>query len=135
MAHPRDFAQSTPDKAAIIMATSGEVVTYRQLEQRANQIAHLFRQLGLRAGDHIGMMMENNRRFFEITWAAQRSGLIYTPISTHLIESEVDYILNNCGAKAFLFTERFRETAAALQQANSAVEAFLQLGEVVSVPR
>jgi len=43
------------------MAVSGEVVTYRQLEERAKQIAHLFRQLGLRAGDHIGMMLEDYR--------------------------------------------------------------------------
>lgn len=128
--HPRDHAQTTPDKPAIIMANSGEVVTYRQLEERANQLAHLFRKLGLQAGDHISLMMENNRRFFEILWAAQRAGLIYTPISTHLIESEVDYILNNSGAKAFLFTARFLKTAAALRDQGNTVETFLLLGDV-----
>ncbi|MEM7115172.1 MAG: acyl-CoA synthetase [Chloroflexota bacterium] len=129
MPHPRDHAQATPDKPVIIMADSGEVVTYRQLEERANQLAHLFRQLGLQAGDHIGMMMENNRRFFEIIWAAQRAGIIFTPISTHLIESEVNYILNNCGAKAFLFTARFSTTAATLREKGSSVETFLLLGD------
>ena len=129
MPHPRNYAQTTPDKPAIIMATSGEVVTYRQLEDRANQLAHLFRRLGLRSGDHIGMMMENSRRFFEIVWAAQRSGLIYTPISTHLIEHEVDYILNNCGAKAFLFTAQFIKTASALREKGGAIKTFLLLGD------
>ncbi|MEM7537430.1 MAG: AMP-binding protein [Chloroflexota bacterium] len=129
MPHPRDFAQSTPDKAVFVMAQSGEIVTYQQLEERANQIAHLFRKLGLQSGDHIGLMMENNRYFFEIVWGAQRSGIMYTPISTHLIRSEVDYILGNCDAKAFLFTDSFRDIAASLLGTDSAVAHFIKVGE------
>jgi fatty-acyl-CoA synthase len=100
MPHPSITAQTYPHKPAIIMGDSGEMVTYRQLDERSNQGAHLFRSLGLAAGDHIGIMMENNRQFLEICWAAQRSGLIYTPISTHLKRDESAYILENCGGFA-----------------------------------
>ena len=41
-------------------------------------------------------------RFFEICWGAQRSGLIYTAISSRLTAAEVDYIVNDCGAKLFV---------------------------------
>jgi long-chain acyl-CoA synthetase len=102
MPHPSITAQTYPHKPAIIMADSGEMVTYQQLDERSNQIAHLFRSLGLVKGDHIGMMLTNNRQFLEICWGAQRAGLIYTPISTHLKLDETAYILSNCGAKVFI---------------------------------
>src|SRR5690606_41588991 len=52
------------------------------------QGAHLFRSLGLKAGDHIALLMENRLAFMEICWAAQRSGLYYTAISRYLTRSE-----------------------------------------------
>ena len=66
------------------MARSGETVTYRQLEERSNRGAHLLRSLGLARGDSIALMMDNNARYFEICFAAQRSGLLYTAMSSRL---------------------------------------------------
>jgi long-chain acyl-CoA synthetase len=111
MPHPSITAQTYPHKPAIIMGNSGEMVTYRQLDERSNQGAQLFRSLGLKAGDHIAMMMENTRQFLEICWAAQRSGLIFTPISTHLKRDETAYILQNCGASLFIGSLKLAEVA------------------------
>jgi len=104
--HPYIHAQKAPEKAAYIMAATGETVTYRQLDERSNRIAQLFRSLGLEAGDHIALFLENNARFFEICWGAQRSGLVYTAISSRLTASEVDYIVGDCGAR-LLVTSRY----------------------------
>jgi fatty-acyl-CoA synthase len=93
------------------MGESGEIVTYRELDERSNQGAQLFRSLGLKAGDHIGMMLENTRQFLEIAWAAQRSGIIFTPISTHLVHSEAAYILENCEARLFIGSLALAEVA------------------------
>jgi len=79
--HPYLHAQSTPDKPAYIMAASGETVTYRQLEDRSNQVAQLLHSLGLRHGDGVAIFMDNNPRYYEVLWGAQRSGLRYTCIS------------------------------------------------------
>jgi long-chain acyl-CoA synthetase len=43
--HPTVHARSHPARAAYIMAGSGEMVTYQQLDERSNQGAHLFRSL------------------------------------------------------------------------------------------
>ncbi|HCD55169.1 MAG TPA: acyl-CoA synthetase, partial [Halieaceae bacterium] len=102
MPHPAITAETYPHKPAIIMGGSGEVVTYAELDERSNQAAQLFRSLGLKKGDHIGMMLVNCRQFLEICWGAQRAGLIFTPISTHLKRDETAYILENCGAKLFI---------------------------------
>ncbi len=111
---PRVYAKKTPDKPAYIMAESGEVVTYRQLEERANQCAHLFRKVGLRVGDHIAILMENNSRFLEIVWAAQRSGLYYTAVSRHLTTHEIEYIVNDCEAKVLITSTTLSSVAGPL---------------------
>ena len=100
--HPSVIAQKTPDKAALIMAASGEKLTFRQLDERSNQGAQLFRKLGLKTGDAIAIFMENNLRFLEICWAAQRSGLYFTAISSRLTAGEVEYIVKDCGAKVLI---------------------------------
>jgi long-chain acyl-CoA synthetase len=100
--HPATYAQSQPDRAAYVMAGSGETVTYRQLDERSNQGAHLFRALGLKPGDVIAVFMDNNARYFEIAWAAQRSGLYYTCISSKLTAGEVEYIVGDCGAQVLI---------------------------------
>ena len=112
--HPYHHAQSQPDKIAYVMADSGETVTYRQLDERSNQFAHLLRAAGLQAGDHIALLLENHPRFFEICWGAQRAGIIYTAISTRLKLAEAAYIVNNCAARLMVASAAQTELAEAL---------------------
>jgi acyl-CoA synthetase (AMP-forming)/AMP-acid ligase II len=130
--YPAVHAQEIPEKPAYIMASSGQVVTYRELNDRSNRCARLFRALGLRAGDSIALCLENHTRFFEITWAAQRSGLYYTPISSRLTAPEVKYIVQDCGAKVFLTSAYKKEVAQALNDELPGVQAKLMLDATVS---
>ncbi len=109
--HPYHHAKVTPDKPAYIMAYSGETVTYRELDERSNQGAHLFRSLGVNAGDSIALFIDNNPRYYEILWAAQRSGLRFTCISSKLTAGEVEYIVKDCQAKAFITSKALAEIA------------------------
>ncbi len=109
--HPTTIAAKTPDKAAIIMASTGESLTYRQLEDRSNQGAQLFRKLGLKVGDCVALFMENNIRFLEICWAAQRAGLYYTCISSRLTAGEVEYIVGDSGAKVLIASHGLSKVA------------------------
>ena len=91
--YPGAIATQSPDLPAIIMGSTGEVVTYRDLDERSNRLAHLFRARGLRKGDSVALFMENNVRYMEVTWAAQRAGLYWTCINSHLTAPEVEYIV------------------------------------------
>ena len=122
MPHPGVTAEDYPKRAAIVMGGSGEVVTYRQLEERSNRGAHLFRSLGLQPGDHICMMMENSAQFLEIVWAAQRSGLAFTPIGTHIGKYEAAHILEDCDARLFIASGTFADTAEAILREPGRVE-------------
>jgi long-chain acyl-CoA synthetase len=110
--HPFHHAQTTPDKPAYVMARSGEVVTYRQLEDRSNQGAQLFRSLGLRRGDSIALMLDNNARYFEICFAAQRAGLFFTAMSTRLSAQEAEYVIGDCGAQLLVVSASLAGQAA-----------------------
>ena len=127
MLHPLHHARTTPDKPALVMADTGVVVTYRQLEDGANRVAQLFRSLGLQSGDHIALMLENHPRYFEICWGAHRAGLIYTAMSTRLTESEVSYIVNDCGAKAVVASVAMARSVAPLPASCPAVRSWLML--------
>src|SRR5229473_1335527 len=102
--HPGIHAKSNPDKAAYIMAATGKVVTYRALDDESNRAANLFRSLGLKVGDGIALFAENHPRYYQVLWAAQRSGLYYTAISSRLTAEEAAYIVNDSGAKVFITT-------------------------------
>ena len=47
-------------------------------------------------------------RYLEVTWAAQRSGLVYTPINFHLTAEEMAYIVGDCDARALIVSARAR---------------------------
>jgi acyl-CoA synthetase (AMP-forming)/AMP-acid ligase II len=110
--HPSVIVQTLPDKPAVIMASTGETITFQQLEDRSNQGAQLFRALGLKTGDGIAIFMENNIRFHEICWAAQRAGLYFTAISSRLTAGEVEYIVKDASAKVLFASSGLAKVAA-----------------------
>ena len=110
----RDTAVATPDKPAIIMYPSGTVVTFGELEARANRLAHLFRAAGLVEGDAVAILMENSEHMHAVMWAARRAGLYYVPINTHLTAAETAYIVDNSQAKAVVGSGGLKDTLAGL---------------------
>src|SRR5437870_12938133 len=98
MTHPSVHARTYPNKIAYQMAATGKEITYRELDELSNQGAQLFRALGLKAGDHIALLMENRIAFMDICWDAQRAGLYYTAIRNYLTQDELAYNVNHCGA-------------------------------------
>ena len=112
--YPGTYAKLRPDQPAVIMGGSGEVMTFRELDERSNQLAQLLRSAGLRRGDHLALFMENQVRFLEVVWAAMRSGLYLTAINSYLTPGEVDYIVDDCAASAFVTSTAKAEVASQL---------------------
>lgn len=108
--YPGVYANTQPDKLAIIHPSSGAEVTYRQLNERSNQLAQLLYQRGLRRGDHVALFLENHPIFLEVAWACLRSGLYFTPINRHLSASEAAYIVDDCDAKVLLASAKLEQS-------------------------
>ena len=100
--HPRSFAEHSPDKAAIIMADTEELITFGELEEQANKGAHLLRELGIRNGDTIAFWLKNTPDYLTLYWTGQRAGVFMVPIPTHLTADEAAYIINDSGAKLLI---------------------------------
>jgi long-chain acyl-CoA synthetase len=126
---PGKHAQERPDHVAYVMASTGEAVTYRELNDRSNQLAQCFFAAGLRFGDHIAVVMENRAEFFEVCWAAQRSGLYYTCINWHFNADETAYILDDCDAKVLVISDTFADLAAELVDKMPGVTLRLMVGK------
>lgn len=107
--YPGYWVAKDPDKVAAVLATTGEELTYAELDSQSNRYANYLYQQGLRRSDHIAVFMENNLRFFEVVWAALRSGLYVTTINRYLTAEEVAYIVEDSGAKSLVSSTQLQE--------------------------
>ncbi|MCY3889117.1 MAG: acyl-CoA synthetase [bacterium] len=109
--YPGEHARNTPDKAAQIMASTGEVTTYRELDEAVNRLARVLHDRGLREGDHISTLAENHPRYYEAYWAAMTSGLYFTAINRYLSPEEAAYLVNDSGSTVLITTKAMATTA------------------------
>ncbi|HJG80898.1 MAG TPA: acyl-CoA synthetase [Brevibacterium senegalense] len=102
--YPGVHAVANPDKPAVIMADTGQTLTYQQLEERSLRLANAFRDRGLVPRDHVAVVAENRLEIVEALWAALRTGTLITAVNRHLTAEEAAYIVHDCGAKALLLS-------------------------------
>ncbi|HKA83409.1 MAG TPA: AMP-binding protein, partial [Acidimicrobiales bacterium] len=108
--HPAAHAAATPDRVALVMSESGETRTYRELDEGSTRLALVLRDRGMRPGDHIAVLLDNEPAFFDAVWAGLRSGLYVTPINWHLTAAEAGYIVADCGATALVASAPLGDT-------------------------
>ena len=119
------------DKPALIMGGSGFTQTFAELDAAANRLSHLLRSAGLEPGDHIAICMENHDRYLEVVWGCHYAGLVYTCTSSRLQSGELEYILNDCEARAFITSQYKAEQAAEIVANTPGVELRLMLDGVI----
>lgn len=124
--YPGVHSRETPDKPAVVMAGSGRVLTYRQLdEESARQARYLREVLGLEIGDGVALLSENRPECLVTYWATQRCGLYITPINHHLRAGEIAQLLERCRPRVLLVSAGLAELAAELAPLVPDVEVML----------
>ena len=120
-------AQERPDKMAVISNYGNR--TFAELNARANQLARVFRDAGLKPDDGVAMLLVNRPEFLEVYYACMRAGFRVTPINWHLTGDNASYIVGNCEAKAFIADIRCAQPAIdALQDNHSQLKLALAVG-------
>ena len=109
--YPGNHAATRAGQPAVIMAQTGQVLTYGELEARSNRLSHLLRARGLRRLDHYAIFMENNARYIECCAAGTRAGLYYTCINSFLTPDELAYIVTNSESRILITSEAKRHVA------------------------
>ena len=100
--HPGTHSATRPDHPAVVEAETGKVLTYSELDGAIERLSRYLQSVGIGQGDVIAILAENSPRYLVAAWAAQRTGLYYTAMSTRLTPDETAYILRDSGAKAVL---------------------------------
>jgi long-chain acyl-CoA synthetase len=114
----RHHAQRTPQRIAV--ECGDERMCYGELEALANRLAAVLRGMGLQRGDHIACLIGNRPEALALGWAAWRSGLYLTPMSTALTAHELHYLVQDSDAKAVFVLAALGELAAPLPELSEA---------------
>ena len=114
--YPGKWAKVFPDKPAVIDSVTGEQRTYGELNDRSNQLAQLMHDRGLRRGDHVSIFAENHVAWFDVVWAAMRSGLYLTTVNRYLTDEEAGYIVDNSESEVLIATRSRADVAANIAQ-------------------
>ncbi len=78
--------------------------TYAQLNARVNRLANALTGLGIGMGDRVAALMFNSHEYAEITFALAKLGAILVPLNYRLAPPEIEYILNDSGARALVYS-------------------------------
>jgi long-chain acyl-CoA synthetase len=120
--YPGKYAASHATHPAVVMAGTGETITYGELEARSNRLAHLLRARGLGRLDHYSIYMENNVRYVECCAAGERAGHYYTCVNSFLTAEELAYILNNSRSKVLITSQAKRDVVLAALPLSPGIE-------------
>ena len=111
MSYPGTYSATDPDRPAVVMARDGQTRTFGELEARSCQFAQLMWAAGMRPGDNVTIFADNNIGYFDVFWAAMRSGLYLTTVNRYLTAEEAAYIVNDCGARMLVASPAVAATA------------------------
>lgn len=109
--------QERPDRVAVQDGLSS--VSYAELFDRAEILATRLRAEGLEAGDRIALLAKNDVAFVDLMMAASMTGLVLVPLNFRLAQAEIDFIVQDSGARLIFAGAEFVDTA---QMAQSACE-------------
>ena len=107
--HPIQHAQARPDHPAVIMASSGSVMTFGEMDKNANRFAQLLRSYKVNSGDSFAVLLENRLEYYTLIWGSQRAGTMLVPISTRLTPPEISYILKDSQTKLLITSTTFQD--------------------------
>lgn len=101
-----------PDRPAVV--EGDRQISFRDLDDRASRLAQAFADRGLREGDRVALLAENQLEYVEIQVAAQRAGVVPVPLNYRLAVPELAYIVGDCGPQLLIHGDGYDQTAGAL---------------------
>ena len=120
--HPARWAARRAHATAVTVRDAAgpdgviDAMTYGQLAERSAQLARALRRRGLRTGDGVATVCSNRAELIVTAWAALRSGLYCTPISTWLTDDECAHIVGDAGASAIVASADLGSLAVAVAE-------------------
>ena len=95
-------AKAYPGKTAVW--ARGRSITYRELDERSNQLAHLLRERGVQKGDRVGLFFPKCVESIVSMLGVLKGGGVYVPLDPQAPADRIGYIISNCGIRILITT-------------------------------
>jgi len=105
--HVSESIGKFPDRELVVSGDGKVRMTYKSIDQRANQLAWVLKNCGIKKGDRVALFENNRWQYFEQYLAILKLGAICVPMNFRLKSPEALFILNQSGARLLLFEERY----------------------------
>jgi acyl-CoA synthetase (AMP-forming)/AMP-acid ligase II len=96
-----DLARRFPARHAIVVDEWR--ITYGELDSVVAALAAGLAAHGIAAGDRVALFLGNLWEFLALVLAVSRLGAVTVPIGTRQRRAELEFLLDDCGAKALIF--------------------------------
>ncbi|WP_374972345.1 class I adenylate-forming enzyme family protein [Spongiibacter marinus] len=111
------------DRPALI--TDKGICTFVELESRVVRLANSLYESGVREGDRVAILLDNEQAWFEFMLACMWMGIKMPMISTHLKPTEITHCVNACEPKVFVYAQRFTDTVVDIESDLTSIEMFV----------
>jgi len=110
-------ARVSPDRPALVDASTGARLTYAELDERASRCARaLLGELGLRPGDRLALLAHNRLEYIDLFFAAARTGVVLVTLGYRLTPAELEYMLEDSAPRALIYDGALASTVRELRQ-------------------
>ena len=99
-----------------IVATTGERFTYDDLGERADGLSAFLQSTGVEKGDRVAVLDPNTHYHVESIFGVMQLGAVHTPLNYRLVPAELEYILNDSGARAVVADYEYAEKVEAIRE-------------------
>jgi acyl-CoA synthetase (AMP-forming)/AMP-acid ligase II len=123
-----DVVDAVPDREALY--AEGRRLTFRELDARANRLAHHFQSVGVNAGDHIGCHMMNGTEYLETMIALFKIRAVPINVNFRYVEDELLYLYKDADLKGVVFDTEFADRIAPVLPRVDAVKHLVAVGPV-----
>ena len=125
---------AVPDREALVVGCGERRLTYGELDERANRLAHHLAGAGIGPGDHVAAYLYNGCEFIETMLAAFKLRAAVVNVNYRYVAKELEYVLRDSDAKAVVYDTRFTSTLAGVDADLPKLGARLAVGEGERVP-
>lgn len=103
-----DTVKKYPERIAVQF--NNEIITYSELNKKANRLAYYLKSLGVGADDFAGILLSRTPDMYIAMLGILKAGAAYIPIDPKYPAERVHYILSSCNAKAIISTSDYVNT-------------------------
>ncbi|PZC47725.1 MAG: Acyl-CoA synthetase (AMP-forming)/AMP-acid ligase II [Chloroflexi bacterium] len=100
-------AAVVPDRVALI--TGDQTTSYAEMSAQVTKLANALQGLGLRKGDHLGVMSVNSSEYVLSYYACARLGVTFVPLNYRAKAEELEYMINTAEVKALFISDRYQD--------------------------